>query len=243
MKQTIVAAALLASVAATAQTKKPLPAAKPALKPAIKSTVPVAVLKTLTDSASYAIGISVANFYTQQGMSSINSKVVARAIEDVLAKKGMLLTDHQANNVMMQLMNQAQEKKAEAQIVAGKQFLAQNKTKAGVKTTESGLQYEVLTQGTGIKPTAEDTVTVNYVGTLLNGQEFDNSYKRGQPISFPLGTVIRGWTEGLQLMSTGSKFKFYIPYQLGYGTNDTGAIPPGSTLVFEVELLEVNGKK
>lgn len=124
-------------------------------------------------------------------------------------------------------------------IEAGQKFLAQNKTKAGVKTTASGLQYEVITEGTGPKPTATETVEVNYMGTLLDGTEFDNSYKRGQPISFPLNRVIAGWTEGLQLMPVGSKFKFYIPYNLGYGLNGNGAIPGGSTLVFEVELLSI----
>lgn len=245
MKQTLVAALLLTAAAASAQTKKPSTPAKPAAaKAAAKPATPTdAALKTLADSASYAIGISVANFYTQQGMSSINSKIVARAIEDVLGKKSVLLSDQQANMVMMQLMTQAQESKAQAQIQAGAQFLAENKKRPGVQTTASGLQYEVLQQGTGVKPTETDTVTVNYVGTLINGQEFDNSYKRGKPISFPLNGVIRGWTEGVQLMATGSKYKFYIPYQLGYGTNEAGTIPPGSTLVFEVELLEVNGKK
>jgi FKBP-type peptidyl-prolyl cis-trans isomerase len=246
MKQNLVAALLLFSLAATAQTKKPLPAAKVgAAKAAIKlaPAIGAAALKTITDSASYAIGVSVANFYSQQGMSSINSKVVARAIEDVLAKKTPLMSEQQCNTVMMQLMNGAQEKKSQPQIDAGTAFLAQNKTKSGVKTTASGLQYEVLTEGTGVKPTETDTVTVNYIGTLINGEEFDNSYKRGKPISFPLNGVIRGWTEGVQLMSTGSKYKFYIPYELGYGTNEAGSIPPGSTLIFEVQLLEVNGKK
>ena len=246
MKQNLVAALLLFSLAASAQTKKPLSAAKPAATKAAVKSVPAtaaAGLKTLTDSASYAIGISVANFYSQQGMSSINSKVVARAIEDVLAKKTPLMSDQECNTVMMQLMNGAQEKKSQPQIEAGTAFLAKNKTKAGVKTTASGLQYEVLTEGTGVKPTETDTVTVNYIGTLINGEEFDNSYKRGKPISFPLNGVIRGWTEGVQLMSTGSKYRFYIPHELGYGTNEAGSIPPGSTLIFEVQLLEVNGKK
>ncbi|OLY92237.1 FKBP-type peptidyl-prolyl cis-trans isomerase FklB [Cnuella takakiae] len=245
MKQKLVAALLLSSLAASAQTKKPATAAKPAAtKAAVKPAVATAAaLRSITDSASYAIGVSVANFYSQQGMSSINSKVVARAIEDVLAKKGTLLSDQQCNQVMMELMTQAQEKKAGAQVEAGKKFLEENKKKPGVQTTASGLQYEVITQGTGTKPTETDTVKVNYVGTLINGQEFDNSYKRGEPISFPLNGVIRGWTEGVQLMSTGSKYRFFIPYQLGYGTNEAGAIPAGSTLIFEVELLEVNGKK
>lgn len=246
MKQKLVAALLLSSLAASAQTKKPVAsaakpaAAKAAVKPAVATA---AALKSITDSASYAIGVSVANFYSQQGMSSINSRVVAKAIEDVLSKKGTLLSDQQCNQVMMQIMTQAQEQKSKAQIDEGTKFLEANKKKPGVQTTASGLQYEVITQGTGIKPIETDTVKVNYLGTLINGQEFDNSYKRGEPISFPLNGVIRGWTEGVQLMSTGSKYRFFIPHQLGYGTNEAGSIPAGSTLIFEVELLEVNGKK
>lgn len=249
MKKTFVAALLLTSAVGFAQTKKAPTAAKttaarPAAKPAAKSAVRPASqgLNSISDSASYAIGVSVANFYQQQGLSRINSRVVAQAIEDVLGKSKVLLDDQQCNTVMMKVMMQAQEGKAKGQIEAGEKFLAQNKTRAGVQTTASGLQYEVLKQGTGEKPTAEDTVTVNYVGTLIDGQEFDNSYKRGQPISFPLSGVIRGWTEGVQLMPVGSKFKFYIPYELGYGTNEAGSIPAGSTLVFEVELLEIKKK-
>jgi FKBP-type peptidyl-prolyl cis-trans isomerase len=144
--------------------------------------------------------------------------------------------------IMMKYMNQAQEAKAKGNIEAGEKFLAQNKNKPGVKTTASGLQYEVLKEGNGPKPIATDTVTVHYAGTLMNGEEFDNSYKRGEPISLPLNGVIRGWTEGLQLMTAGSKYKFYIPYQLGYGTQAAGSIPPGSVLIFEVELVKINDK-
>jgi len=122
---------------------------------------------------------------------------------------------------------------------SGTAFLEQNKTKSGIITTASGLQYEIITAGTGIKPTAQDSVTCNYMGTLLDGTEFDNSYKRGEPITFNLGGVIRGWTEGLQLMSEGAKYKFYVPYALGYGAHDYGPIPGGSVLIFEVDLLKV----
>lgn len=222
--------------AASAQVKKP--ATKPAAKPAASTTT----LKSLTDSASYAIGLSVVNFYKQQGISNLNTSLITKAINDVLGKKTLLLTDEQANSCMMKLMNQQQESKSKPAIDAGQKFLAQNKTKQGVKTTASGLQYEVLREGSGPKPTVNDTVEVNYVGTLIDGTEFDNSYKRGQSISFPVTGVIKGWTEALQLMTTGSKYKLYIPYQLAYGTNDVGSIPGGSMLVFEVELLKVGGK-
>jgi FKBP-type peptidyl-prolyl cis-trans isomerase len=123
---------------------------------------------------------------------------------------------------------------------AGKKFLEDNAKKAGVKTTPSGLQYKVLTEGTGKKPKGTETVTVHYRGTLIDGTEFDSSYKRGESISFALNRVIAGWTEGLQLMPTGSKYEFYIPYNLAYGERGAGSvIPPYATLIFEVELLGV----
>jgi len=199
-----------------------------------KTTASTPVLKTHNDSLSYAIGLSVVNFYRQQGIK-LNTALVTKACNDILTNKKPLLSDDQANLVFMchsnpQLCSNVKE---------GENFLVKNKKNGNVKITPSGLQYEVLTQGTGMKPSAVDTVTVNYKGTLIDGTEFDNSYKRGEPISFPLTNVIRGWTEGLQLMPVGSKYKFYIPYQLGYGLNDQGVIPGGSVLVFEVELLDV----
>ena len=232
MKKIFAGVFLFFSVAAFAQSKTAAP----------KKTTPTAVaLKTLNDSASYAIGVSVANFYKQQGMTSINAAMVSKAINDLMNNKTPLLDEAECNNAIMKYMNKAQSAKAKPNIEAGEKFLAANKSKPGVKTTASGLQYEVLQQGTGPKPTASDTVTVNYVGTLLDGTEFDNSYKRGQPISFPVGGVIKGWTEALQLMPEGSKYKLYIPYELAYGANEVGSIPAGSVLVFEVELLKVNG--
>ncbi|MDQ3846406.1 MAG: FKBP-type peptidyl-prolyl cis-trans isomerase, partial [Bacteroidota bacterium] len=134
------------------------------------------------------------------------------------------------------------EAKSKPNIEAGKQFLETNKTKAGVQTTPSGLQYEVVVQGSGAKPTINDTVVCHYAGRLIDGTEFDNSYKRGEPATFPVSGVIKGWTEALQLMPVGSKYKLYIPYNLAYGTNEAGPIPPGSLLIFDVELLKINGK-
>jgi FKBP-type peptidyl-prolyl cis-trans isomerase len=198
------------------------------------TTTSTSILKTKNDSLSYAIGLSVVNFYRQQGIK-LNTTLVTKACNDVLTNKKPLLTDDQANLVFMCHSNP----QICTNVTEGENFLAKNKKSANVKTTPSGLQYEVVTQGTGMKPGATDTVTVNYKGTLINGNEFDNSYKRGQPISFALNGVIRGWTEGLQLMPVGSKYKFYIPYQLGYGLNDMQAIPGGSVLVFEVELLDI----
>lgn len=205
-------------------------------KPVTRTAAPATatVLKTENDSLSYAIGLSVANFYRQQGIK-INTTLLSRALNDVASKKKPLITDEEANLVFMchsnpQLCGYVKE---------GEKFLAENRKNKNIQTTASGLQYEVLTQGNGIKPAATDTVTVNYVGKLTNGTEFDNSYKRGQPTSFALNGVIHGWTEGLQLMPVGSKYRFYIPYQLGYGLNDMQAIPAGSVLIFDVDLLNV----
>ena len=127
-------------------------------------------------------------------------------------------------------------------IAAGDEFLAKNKVKTGVKTTASGLQYEVITEGTGAMPKATDVVTVNYRGTLLNGEEFDSSYKRNEPTTFGLNRVISGWTEGLQLMKEGAKYRFFIPYDLAYGDREMGMITPFSTLIFEIELIKIGGE-
>jgi FKBP-type peptidyl-prolyl cis-trans isomerase len=163
---------------------------------------------------------------------------VSKAINDVFGKKNSLLSEEEAQLAVMRFLNPNVFKTIEA----GEKFLAQNKNKPGVKTTASGLQYEVIKEGNGKKPVATDTVEVNYAGTLIDGTEFDNSYKRGSSISFALNGVIRGWTEALQLMPVGSKYKLYIPYKLAYGMNDMGHIPGGSVLICEVELLNIKGK-
>lgn len=215
---------------------------KPAAKPVQKSTTPGVQLRTLEDSANYAMGMSVANFYKSQGVTKINSAIVTKAINDAFAGKQPLLNEMQANSCMMTYLNKQQMTKSKPNIDAGEKFLATNKTKAGVISTASGLQYEVLTQGAGPKPTLQDTVVCNYKGTFLNGTEFDNSYSRGTPAQFSLTQVIRGWTEVLQLMPVGSKYKVYVPYELGYGSGDFQGIPGGSLLIFEIELLGIKGK-
>ena len=245
MKNLILCSLLAASVTAGAQQKKAAPAKKPAPKPAAQ-TQP---LKNMMDSASYAIGLSVANQYKQmsdflreQGITKVDTAMVLRGITDGIKTKKTLMTDNDANTVIMNFLGKAQTAKAQPNIAAGEKFLAENKKRAGVITTASGLQYEVITAGNGPKPGAEDTVVVHYRGMLLDGTVFDNSYDRGTPLTIGASQVIRGWTEALQLMSVGSKFKVYIPYQLGYGTNDMGQIPAGSALIFEMELQGIKEK-
>lgn len=196
-------------------------------------------LKNMMDSASYAIGVSVINFYKQQGITKLNAALVTRAMTDLLGNKKMLLDDVTCNGVLNNYMMQMQAAKSQPRIDSGNAFLAKNKLRKEVVTTGSGLQYEVLREGTGEKPGATDSVTCHYKGTLLDGTVFDNSYDRGEPVTFSLAGVIKGWTEGLQLMNAGAKYKFYVPYNLGYGSTDYGPIPGGSALIFEVELLEV----
>ncbi len=244
MKKSILFALILfnlsAAIAQSGSTKPVAkPTAKPVAKPVAKTTPAAPVLKNLNDSASYAIGVSVANFYKQQGMKSLNTALISKAINDLFGGKEPLFDDNTANNVMNRCITELQAEKSRPTIEAGEAFLAQNKLKEGVKTTASGLQYEVITEGTGERPTAADSVTCHYRGTFIDGNGFDNSYDRGEPITFPLNRVIPGWTEGLQLMSVGSKYKFYIPYQLAYGPNDYSSIPGGSMLIFDVELLDV----
>ena len=230
----------IAGIVLAQQSSKTKPSAKTKIA---KSSGQGAGLKTLNDSASYAIGVSVASFYKQQGISNLNTELVSRAINDVLGGKKMLMNDEACNAVVTKMMTKMQETKSKPTIESGMVFLAKNKTRPEIKTTASGIQYEVITEGTGIKPLATDSVTVNYKGTLIDGTEFDNSYTRGEPITFPLNRVIPGWTEGLQLMSVGSKYKLFIPYTLAYGSNDQGPIPGGSALIFEVELLAVKKAK
>jgi FKBP-type peptidyl-prolyl cis-trans isomerase len=216
----------------------PKTATKPAVKPAGTG------MKNILDSASYAIGMSVANFYKQQGVTNINTAMVSKGCDDIMKGLKPAFDDNTANNIMTTLMNMLQANKSQQTIKEGEAFLAANKLKQTVKVTATGLQYEILRDTTGPKPTSLDTFVVNYRGTLLNGMEFDNSYNRGQPLTYPMNKVVPGWTEGLQLMSIGSKYKFYIPYQLGYGIyGNEPTIPGGSMLIFEIEMLDIKKYK
>lgn len=194
------------------------------------------ILKTESDSASYALGMNIAQSLNQD-LGDLNTKLVAQGLQDVFDKKPAKFDEAEIYTILSTYSQKVLQQKADVQ---QKEFFAQNKGKAGITTTASGLQYEVLKQATGAKPTAQDSVTVHYRGMLPDGTEFDASYEREEPLTIPLGSVIPGWTEGVQLMSVGSKYKFYIPYQLGYGLRGAPpAIPGGSPLVFEIELLDI----
>lgn len=201
-----------------------------------------AVLNNLCDSASYAAGIYLINFFREFDIVNFNSVIVTRAINDLQSKKKPLLSDSLANMVAMRYQYKLQEIKNKPTIDAGKKFLADNKKRPGVKVTASGLQYEVIKQGTGKKPTKKDTVSCNYIGAYIDGTEFNNSYNMGGPISFAVSGVIKGWTEALLIMPVGSKWKLYVPYTLGYGPGPYNTIPGGSALVFEIELLDIVNK-
>lgn len=222
-----------------AQTKKAKPAVKKTIQPAAALIKPGSTL----DSASYAFGMSMASSLKQSGLKSLNYDLMIKGLKDAFAGNPTLLTQDAAQKAIGSLFKSVTQAKFAVNINEGKTFLDNNKKTPGVQTTASGLQYQVITAGTGIKPTGSDTVLVNYKGTLINGKQFDSSYDRNEPLSIAIDHVIPGWTEGMQLMSTGSKYKFFIPYQLAYGERGAGQdIPPYSTLIFEIELLKVNGK-
>ena len=192
------------------------------------------------DKAAYALGLSIGQNLMQSGVKSINTADFVAGIEDVLGGRTPQISMQEAQRVLNDFFKELEAKAAGAAKAEGERFLAENAKRSQVKVTPSGLQYEVIEGTLGQKPKATDTVKVHYEGTLPDGTVFDSSYRRGEPISFALNQVIAGWTEGLQLMSIGSKYKLYIPYQLGYGERGAGAsIPPYSALIFTVELLGI----
>lgn len=240
MKAIFLTLSVFSVLLVNSQTPK-TPAATAAKKP-VTATAPkpaAPLLKTELDSVSYALGISLASYYKSQGISKLNGLLLGKAVSDLLEGKPTVMDNNNCNNYLNTYMTRVQGEKSKINREAGEKFLAENKKRPGITTTASGLQYEVLVAGNGQSPTAVDTVTCHYRGTFIDGKGFDNSYDRGQPISFPLTGVIKGWTEGLQLMKVGAKYKFYVPYQLGYGEFDYMSIPGGSVLVFEVELIDV----
>jgi len=202
-------------------------------------------LKTFNDSVSYAIGADIARNFANQKLE-INNDAFVNGFMKIANGEDSEFTEEEVTTILTRYQQKMMEKRqAEESVVAaenlkkGEEFLAQNKTKKGVKVTPSGLQYRVITMGKGKKPKLNDKVKVHYKGTLIDGTEFDSSYKRGAPAEFPLNGVIKGWTEGLQLMPVGSKFEFVIPADLAYGTRAPQSIGPNQTLIFEVELLDI----
>lgn len=206
------------------------------------------VLTTQKDKQSYAIGLNIGKGL-QHDSVDIDPKIFLQGLQDALADRKSLLTDDEIKATLTEVQNEVRQKR-EAQRLAlieknkkdGQDFLAANSKKEGVVTLPSGLQYKILKEGTGPKPTANDTVVCNYRGTLLDNTEFDSSYKRGQPITLNVSQVIKGWTEALQLMPVGSKWQLFIPADLAYGDRGQGPIAPDSTLIFEVELLSIQAK-
>lgn len=221
------------------------PATKPGQAAAAKSPDGFE-LKTEKDKASYAIGMNIGTNLKRQS-EVIDAAVVERGMKDALAGDKTLMTEDEAKAALVALqasMRKKQEEQvqqmAETNKKEGDAFLAENKTKAGVVTLPSGLQYKILTEGTGPKPAANDSVICNYKGTLLDGTEFDSSAKHGGPATFPVSGVIKGWTEALQLMPVGSKWQLFVPSDLAYGQRGAGGgIAPNSTLIFEVELVSI----
>ncbi len=233
-----------AGTAKTGQAGTGTPARKPG------TAAPLA-LKTPKDKASYAIGVNIGKGLHRDSVD-VNTAILMRGLRDALSGGKTEMTDDEVKAAMVALQADLR-KKAEAKMAiegdankkAGDTFLAANKSKEGVTTLPDGLQYKILTAGTGPKPTAADTVVCNYKGTLLDGTEFDSSYKRGQPATFPVGQVIKGWTEVLQMMPVGSKWEVFIPSDLAYGPQGPrqgGPIGPNATLVFEIELMSIQPK-
>lgn len=224
------------SAMVSAQTK---PAAKKVATPAKKAAAPAPVMKTALDSFSYALGLSMAGFYKEQGITNINTALVTKALRDVKEGKPQL-DEAQINTCIVNFMQAKKSEAAEPNKKESQAFLDSNKNQPGVVSLPSGLQYRVIKEGTGPKPASSDRVSVHYKGYLTNGKVFDSSIERGQPASFGVTEVISGWTEALQLMPVGSKWQVFIPSDLGYGDAGSGAaIPPGSALIFDVELLEI----
>ncbi|HXM61232.1 MAG TPA: FKBP-type peptidyl-prolyl cis-trans isomerase [Terriglobales bacterium] len=205
--------------------------------------------KTQKDKVSYAIGMNIGTTLHRQSVE-VDPKLLQQGLEDALAGGKTLLSEDEARATLTEFQTEMRKKMQEKMQAAGETnkkegdaFLAANKAKEGVVTLPSGLQYKILTPGTGPKPTASDSVVCNYRGTLIDGKEFDSSYKRGQPATFPVSGVIKGWTEALQLMPVGSKWQLFVPSDLAYGERGQGPdITPNATLIFEVELISIQSK-
>ena len=237
---------MLLSVAAAAQNATP-PA--PQTKPAPAPNAPSSAFKTPVEKRSYALGLDIGRQMKKESLE-IDPTLFTQGLKDALSGNHALLSDEELRATIVELQTelrakqaQAHKEQAEKNKQAGEAFLTENKKKEGVVTLPDGLQYKILKAGEGKKPTAEDTVVCQYRGTLIDGKEFDSSYKRNQPATFPVGRVIKGWTEALQLMPVGSKWQLFIPSDLAYGERSPSTeIPPDATLIFEVELVSIQPK-
>jgi len=251
MKRHALAIALTAAVIAVAGCNKPADKKTDAAAPAAATTAAggakIAGLPTEKDQVSYMVGMALAK-QLEPMKDEIDVDTISKAIKSSLKGEKLLLTEEQARDVGETFGQKMQAKQiakmmaeAKTNLESGQKFLAENAKKPGVQTTASGLQYQVITEGKGPKPKPEDVVRVHYKGALLDGKTFDSSIERGQPVVFPLNQVVPGWQEGLQLMPVGSKYKLWIPGNLGYGDKGTpgGPIPPNATLVFDVELIDI----
>ncbi len=198
------------------------------------------VLNNRADSVAYAFGLSIGRDLKRTGLEIIDTKLLAQAIAEVFSGHEPTLNEEQQHQLISAAITEAGEKRDAVFVQAARSFMEANKSKTGIITTGSGLQYEVIRDATGEKPALSDTVTVHYKGQLTNDKVFDSSYDRGEPATFQLGRVIQGWQEGLQLMPVGAHYRFYIPYELGYGPRGAGQdIPPYSVLIFDVELISI----
>jgi FKBP-type peptidyl-prolyl cis-trans isomerase FklB len=196
--------------------------------------------KPSMDSVSYSLGVLVGQNLKNQGFNKLDAGSLTNGLQDAIGGKQLAISAEQAGKIVNEYLEKASKAQSGPTIEEGKKFLAENSKKPGVVTLPSGLQYMVMKEGSGPKPKATDKVTTHYTGTLLNGEVFDSSVERGQPATFPVNGVIKGWTEALQLMNVGSKWKLFIPYDLAYGERGAGGqIKPFATLIFEVELLEI----
>lgn len=205
---------------------------------ALNSTVNAQALANSKDSLSYALGQDLGSYIKRMDLP-LNKDQLLKAIGDVLDGKEVVFKDEEREGIIRNGLQKIQDEKNANLKNAAEEFLAKNKTKAGIKVTPEGVQYEVIKEGKGLNPSLSDTVTVHYIGKVYTGESFDNSYERGEPLDLNLNSVIEGWKIGIPLMKKGAKYRFFIPYNLGYGERGSGPIPPYSTLIFEVELLDI----